>query len=124
MKPWTAWQNWVAVAAGLYAALAAIWTPTDGKTTTTLIILGVLTIIAGLINLSAPRLQSMEWAQGILGVLLFISPWVLAFTAMTGMAVTAWVCGIVTIVVTALVMPAVMSAREGSHQHHHRPSAA
>lgn len=121
MKTWTQWQNWVAVLAGLYAALAPIWTTTDGKTTTTLIVLGVLTIIAGLVNLSMPRRQSMEWSQGILGILLFISPWVLAFTGMTGIAITAWICGAVTIIVTALVMPSIMKAREG---HHHRPAAA
>lgn len=123
MKKWTKWQNWVAVAAGLYAALSPIWTRTDAKTTTTLIVLGVLTIIAGLINLSVPRLESVETAQGILGILLFISPWVLAFTAMTGIAVTAWICGAVTIVVTAWALPSVMKVREGQHQHH-RPSAA
>ena len=122
MKKWTKWQNWVAVAAGLYAALAPVWTTTDGKTTATMMVLGVLTIAAGLVNLSMPRLQSMEWAQGILGVLLFISPWVLAFTAMTGMAVTAWICGIVTIVVSALAMPQLMKMREDHH--HHRPAAA
>jgi hypothetical protein len=122
MKKWTKWQNWVAVAAGLYAALAAIWTPSDGKATTTLVVLGVLTIIAGLVNLSMPRMPSVEWAQGVLGVLLFISPWVLAFTAMTGVAVTAWICGIVTIIVTAWALPSLMKARED--QHHHRPAAA
>ena len=122
MKKWTKWQYWVAVVAGLYAALATIWTPADGKTAAAMIVLGVLTIAAGLVNLSMPRLQSMEWAQGILGVLLFVSPWVLAFTAMTGMAVTAWICGIVTIVVTAWAMPQLAKMRE-DHQHH-RPAAA
>src|SRR5665213_3378929 len=121
MKTWTKWQHWVAVAAGLYAALATMWTTTDGKTTTTLIVLGVLTIIAGLVNLSMPRMESVEWAQGILGILLFISPWVLAFTGMMGIAMTAWICGAVTIIVTALVMPSIMKVHDG---HHHRPSAA
>ncbi|MET4001935.1 hypothetical protein ABIB48_000633 [Arthrobacter sp. UYCu511] len=110
MKRRTAWRNGVAAAARLYAVFAAIWTRRDAKTTTTLIILGVLTIFAARINPSAPRLQSMESSQGILGVLLFISPWVLAFTAMTGMSVTAWVRDIVTIGVTALVMSAGMRA--------------
>ncbi|WP_288026998.1 SPW repeat protein [Arthrobacter sp.] len=122
MKKWTKWQNWVAVAAGLYAALASIWTTSDGKAATTLVVLGILTIIAGLVNLSMPRMPSVEWAQGVLGVLLFISPWVLAFTAMTGIAVTAWICGIVTIVVTAWALPSLMKGRED--QHHHRPAAA
>ena len=121
MKTWTKWQNWVAVAAGLYAALATIWTTTDGKTTTTLIVLGVLIAIAGLMNLFAPRMRSMEGAQGILGILLFISPWVLAFTGLTGIAITAFVCGAVTIIVTAWVRPAGMKTDEG---HHHRPAAA
>ncbi|WP_416418200.1 SPW repeat protein [Paenarthrobacter aromaticivorans] len=121
MKAWTKWQNWVAVAAGLYAALAPIWTPSDGKTTATLIVLGVLTVLAGLIDLAIPHLLSVEYAQGILGVLLFISPWVLAFTGLTGIALTAFVCGAVTIIATAWALPSVMKMHEGQH---HRPAAA
>ncbi|WP_423184601.1 SPW repeat protein [Arthrobacter sp. NyZ413] len=121
MKPWTKWQNWVAVAAGLYAALAPIWTPTTGKTTATLIVLGVLTLLAGLADLAMPRLLSVEYAQGVLGILLFVAPWVLGFTGMTGMAITAFVCGAVTIIATAWALPSVMKMHEGQH---HRPAAA
>lgn len=99
MKPWTRWQDWVAVAAGLYAALSTIWTPTDGTTTSTMIVLGVLIIIAGLVNLAMPKQASIEWAEAVLGALLFISPWVLAFTGMMGMAWTSWITGGVSIIV-------------------------
>src|SRR5690625_7895597 len=57
MKRWTRWQDWVAVAAGLYAALASIWTtPRTGATISLLIVLGVLMIAAGVWSLAAPEI--------------------------------------------------------------------
>jgi uncharacterized membrane protein HdeD (DUF308 family) len=99
MKKWTRWQDWVAVAAGLYAVLSPIWTRSDAKTTSTAIVLGALIIIAGLVNLATPRRNAVEWIEAVLGALLFISPWVLSYTGMYGMAWTAWIVGAVTVIV-------------------------
>jgi len=99
MKKWTRWQDWVAVAAGLYAVLSPIWTTSDGKTTGTAVVLGALIIIAGLVNLATPRQVAVEWIEAVLGALLFISPWALSYTHMYGMAWTAWIVGAVTVIV-------------------------
>ncbi len=94
MKRWTRWQDWVAVAAGLYAALASIWTtPRTGTTVSTLIVLGVLMIAAGVWSLAAPGLVSMEWILAVLSALLFIAPWVLGYAGSPGPAWTSWICG-------------------------------
>lgn len=96
MKRWTRWQDWVAVAAGLYAALASIWTtPRTGASMSLMIVLGVLMIVAGLWSLAAPGSVAMEWILAVIGALLFLSPWFGAFAASAGPAWTAWICGAV-----------------------------
>ena len=67
MKKWTRWQDWVAVAAGLYAALSTLWTTQSGASMAFMVTLGILLIIAGLWNLAMPRLAYMEWVEAILG---------------------------------------------------------
>ncbi|WP_370517260.1 SPW repeat protein [Pseudactinotalea sp. HY160] len=82
------------MAAGLYAALASIWTtPRTGATVSLMIVLGVLMIIAGLWSLAAPGFVSMEWILAVLSALLFISPWVTSYAGMSGPAWTSWICG-------------------------------
>lgn len=96
MKRWTRWQDWVAVAAGLCAALASIWTtPRTSASMSLMVVLGVLMIVAGLWSLAAPGSVTMEWILAALGALLFLSPWMGAFAGSAGPAWTAWICGAV-----------------------------
>lgn len=99
MRTWTRWQDWIAVIAGLYAALSPLWTTGTGAATGSLIVLGALIVIAALLNLALPRQRWLEWVEAVLGLLLFLSPWVLGFTDSTGAGWTAWITGGVTIVV-------------------------
>lgn len=114
MRTWTRWQDWVAVAAGLYAALSPLWTTTDAAASGSLIVLGILIIIAALINLAKPRLMVMEWIEVLLGVLLFISPWVLGYSDMTGASITAWIIGAITIIVGVWAATTMAPARAGT----------
>lgn len=94
MKRWTRWQDWVAVAAGLYAALASIWTtPRTGATISMMIVLGILMIAAAVWSLAVPGSVSMEWILAVVGALLFLSPWFGSFAGSAGPAWTAWICG-------------------------------
>lgn len=99
MKRWTRWQDWAAVAAGLYAALASIWTtPRTAASMWMMIILGILLAAAGVWSLAAPELVSMEWVVAAIGALLFISPWVGAYAGDAGPAWTSWICGAVGVI--------------------------
>lgn len=120
MKKWTRWQDWVAVVVGLYAALSSIWTATSGTATTVLIVLGVLTILAALSNLAQPGVRTTEYVEVAFGILMFISPWVMGFGGMTGVATTAWVVGAITIIVGVWALPSSMKL----HGTHHRPVSA
>jgi len=107
MNKWTRWQDWVAVAAGLYVALSTIWTAHTGASVPLMLVLGVLLIAAGVWSLAMPGLVAMEWIHVALGVLLFISPWVGNYASSAGAAWTSWIAGIVAIVVGLLaVQPA------------------
>jgi hypothetical protein len=98
VRKWVRWQDWSVLVVGLYAVLSPVWTTTSRKATTTLIVLGVLAAAAALWSLAVPELVAAETTMAVLGVLFFVAPWVVGFTASTGMARTAWVVGVVTFV--------------------------
>ena len=74
--------------------------------------LQILLIASGVVNLARPRMMAMEWVQGALGILLFISPWVGRYSSEAGVAWFCWVGGVVTIVVAGLAMQPM------AHMHH------
>ena len=119
MKRWTRWQDWATVAAGLVAALATIWVAPGGLSIALMIVLGVLLIAAGLVNLAMPGLEWMEWVHGVIGVLLFVSPWAGMYAAHMGAAWFSWVCGGVAIIVAAWELVPVPggSAHRMAHSH-------
>lgn len=119
MKKSTRWQDWVALIAGVIALLAPLVTTTDTRATWTMVILGGLTVLASAYSLFAPgeRESMQEASHAVLGVLLFIAPWVMGFADMSGLAWTAWITGAVTFVVGVMALPQVSS-------HMHRPAAS
>jgi SPW repeat len=111
---WRRWQDWVAVVAGVYAFLSPIWTPTVSKATTTLVILGIVAAVVGLVSLAMPGAVALEWIEVVVGILMFIAPWVIGFTATMGMAWTAWIVGVVLVVVGLLALPQVNRVHRGT----------
>lgn len=82
----------------------------------TLIIGGLVIAIAAIFALGTPVVLIMDWLQAGLGFLLFISPWVLRFSDELAAAFTAWIVGIITVIVSALITLKVQKAvnREAS----------
>ncbi|RDI33911.1 SPW repeat-containing protein [Rhodococcus sp. AG1013] len=114
MKASTRWQDYAAVIIGAYAALSPLWLATDTGARWSLIVLGVLVALAGLASMARPGMAAVDYAMGVFGVLMFISPWVMNFSSMTGASWTAWVVGALTVVVAVAGLPA-MSARMHGH---------
>ncbi|PRY34360.1 SPW repeat protein [Umezawaea tangerina] len=112
-KAWTRWQDWAEVVLGVVVLL----TPTVADTTTgamwTMIVLGALIAIDGLVSLAAPAVVYGEWFQIVLGALLFISPWVIGYSDLTGAAWTSWVAGVLTAAAGAVALPAANAAHSG-----------
>ncbi|GAA0911724.1 SPW repeat domain-containing protein [Virgisporangium aurantiacum] len=113
MRKWTRWQDWVALVAGVYAILAPIWTTTVTAATGTLILLGFVTALAAVLSLAEPGIVAVEWFRATLGVVVFVSPWVVNFHSTTGMAWTAWIVGAVSFVASLLAVPESNKAHRG-----------
>lgn len=109
-RAWTRWQDWAQVVLGLVAALSTIWLDTSTKVLWTMIVLGALIAIDGLWSLAAPGVVASEGVEVVLGVLLFIAPWVLSYTALTGASWFSWVIGGLAVIVGATALPAANSA--------------
>jgi SPW repeat len=108
MRPWTRLQDWVTLLAGVYTAtsplaLSTIGMTGDGKVVAAMITLGALLVISSIASLARPNLIATEWATTLLGVLLFIAPWVVGYTGLTGAAWTSWIVGVVVVVVSLTV---------------------
>lgn len=112
-RSWQRWQDWVAVVIGVLVALSPIVVATDTAALWTLIVFGVLIAAAGLWSLAQPESVVSEYAHGVLGVLLFISPWVLTYADMSGAAWTSWIGGVLTVAVGLAALPEANEAHKG-----------
>jgi VIT1/CCC1 family predicted Fe2+/Mn2+ transporter len=101
MKGWTHPQDFIALIVGVYALLSPLWTTTTSKATTTMVVLGAVTAVLSLIELVRPDMLSIEGLTALMGVLFFISPWVMGFSDMRAMSWTAWAAGVSTFVIGA-----------------------
>jgi hypothetical protein len=105
-RAWIRWQDWAAAAVGAYAALAPIWTAADQTAVATLVVFGVLILLAALWSLAQPGAVVSEYGHAMLGVLLFLAPWVFGYYAeFTGAAWTSWVVGVLTVALGLWAVP-------------------
>ncbi|MFD8498973.1 SPW repeat protein [Amycolatopsis sp. NPDC059657] len=116
-RPWMRPHDWAEVLLGVVAALSPLWMDTDNTAMWTMIVLGALIALDGLASLARPGMVYGEGAQIVFGALLFLSPWVLSYTEFNGAAWTAWIVGVLTIVVGAAAVPVANAAHKmaGSH---------
>ena len=119
MRPWTRLQDWATLIAGLFAALSPIWVSTTGERDArwALIVLGALLAIAALVSLAMPGVVATEWLTVLLGVLLFVAPWVLTYTERVGASWTSWVVGAIAIILGASAIPASNRVHRQAIQH-------
>ena len=94
MKSWNRMQDAVAVVLGVFAALSPMWLDTTDRAMWSLVVLGVLVALSGLAHMARPDMAMADYAMGVFGVLMFISPWVMNFDALRGASWTAWVVGV------------------------------
>lgn len=117
-KAWTRWEDWGAVVLGVLTALAPIVVTTSAAAVTTMIVLGVLTVAAGLWSLAQPGMVATEWITMALGVLLFVSPFVMTYTALPGAAWTSWIIGVLEVAISAVAVPAANAVHRGLTAQH------
>jgi hypothetical protein len=103
MRSWTRWQSWLNVIVGVWLFISpwVLGTTADAATAWNAWIIGAAIFVVALIALGATASVAAvaPWANVVLGVWLFISPWVLRYTDVSDGAVNAWVFGVVTVLV-------------------------
>jgi uncharacterized membrane protein HdeD (DUF308 family) len=110
VRPWTRPHDWAEVVLGVVAVLSFLWMDTDNAAMWTMIVLGALVALDGLASLAMPGQVYGEGIQIVLGVLMFISPWVMTYTDMSGIAWSSWIIGGLTVIVGAAALPVAQAA--------------
>lgn len=116
-RAWTRPHDWAEVVIGVVAALSPLWLSTDKTAMWTMVVLGALIALDGLVSLAMPGMVYGEGVQIALGVLLFIAPWVMGYTAMNGASWTSWIAGVLTVIAGAAAMPVANAAHRTAGQH-------
>lgn len=101
-RKWKTWPDWVNLVLGAYVALAPLWTA--GATAGWFVTLGLLVVAGSLWALATASSQASEWSVLVVGVVLFLAPWLGGFAAATGAAWTAWLVGLAVVVFAAVAM--------------------
>lgn len=109
-RAWTRPQDWAEVVLGVVAALSPLWMDTNNAAVWAMIVLGALIAIDGLVSLAMPGLVYGEYVQVVLGVLMFISPWVLSYSEFNGISWSSWIIGALTVVVGLTAVPMAQAA--------------
>ena len=112
-KAWTRSQDRAEVVIGVVVLLSPLVVDTTTGATWTMIVLGALIAIDGLVSLAMPAMVYGEWFQMVLGALLFISPWVIGYTEMNAASWVSWIGGVLTVAAGAMAMPLANAAHGG-----------
>jgi hypothetical protein len=118
VQPWTRPYDWAEVVLGVVAVLSPLWMDTNNAAMWTMIILGALVALDGLASLAMPGMVYGEAVQIVLGVLMFISPWVLGYTEFSGISWTSWIAGALIIIVGGAGLQVAQSAHRSTAGQH------
>ena len=116
-RAWARPHDWAEVVIGVVAALSPLWLSTDTTAMWTMVVLGALIALDGLVSLAMPGMVYGEGIQIALGVLLFIAPWVMGYTEFNGASWTSWIAGVLTVIAGAAAMPVANAAHRTAGQH-------
>ncbi|NIH78911.1 SPW repeat protein [Amycolatopsis viridis] len=112
-RAWTRPHDWAEVVLGLVALLTPLWASTDNAAMWTMIVLGALIALDGLLSLAVPGLVYGEGLQVVLGALLFIAPWVMTYTGLGVAAWSSWIIGALTVIAGLAALPVANSVHRG-----------
>lgn len=104
MRAWTRWQDWVSLVLGviLFITPWVFATASHSNSSWDAWIVGILGVILALWALASLSTASIaQWISLLLGIWLFISPWILGFAAVSAAAWSAWIIGILFVIANA-----------------------
>jgi hypothetical protein len=102
MTTWRRWQDWVVVGLGVVLLLTpfAFGGAATSTAAYTAYVLGVLIALAGVLNAAMKDAGGLELVPAVLAVILFVSPWLFGFTAVTALAWSAWIIAVLVVLAT------------------------
>lgn len=94
---WRRWQDYVTMATGVLLFLSpfVFGETSQGVAAGGAYVLGVLLLLSGILAAAMPEGRGIEIVPAVIGVVTFLSPWVLGFAGVAALAWSAWVLGIV-----------------------------
>jgi SPW repeat len=99
------WQDWVVIAIGvvLFATPFVSGETSNGTALNSAYVLGALVAGAGLLAafMASPS-RFVAWIVAALGVILFFTPWLFGFTAVTAIAWVSWIAGVLAVGVSGI----------------------
>lgn len=94
------WQDWAIMAIGVvvFATPFVAGETSNGNAAYSAYILGALVAAAGLLAafMESPA-RFVAWIAAALGVILFFTPWLFGFTAVTAVAWVSWIAGVLVV---------------------------
>jgi hypothetical protein len=102
---WRRWQDWATVVVGVLLFITPLVFGATGTATAAWnAYRGVLLVIVGVSSLATPSVRLTERAEVVIGGLVFLAPWVLGFSALTSIDISAWIAGILAVVLGGSVL--------------------
>jgi len=103
---WKRWQDWASVVIGvlLFVTPFVFGATANTAAAFTAYVGGVLLAVGGLWSLASPANRSVEWAVVVLGVLIFIAPFVFGFTTLSALAWSSWIAGVLAVIFAGSVL--------------------
>ena len=117
MKSWTRWQDWVSLVLGviLFITPWIFGTAINGTRSWDAWILGIIGVVLALIALAMVSAATVtEWISVVLGIVVFISPWVFGFATLGAAAWPAWIIGVLFVIVNGWALYQTRTPRVGA----------
>ena len=107
MTAWKRWQDWSVVVLGAILFVTPFVFGDTAMTTAAAssYVLGVLVVLAGLLNGAMSRAGGLELIPAILAVIVFVSPWLFGFASVTALAWSAWVIAVLLAIAVGSLYP-------------------
>jgi uncharacterized membrane protein HdeD (DUF308 family) len=99
MTAWKRWQDYATMATGVLLFISPFVFGETSQRTAALsaYVLGVLLFLSGILAAAIREGRGVELVPAVLGVVTFVSPWILGFTGVAAIAWAAWILGIVAV---------------------------
>lgn len=105
-KTWVRWQNWCTTLLGLLIFLSPWYLQlfTLHASSWNVWCSGIVILIVSLWSLGLPESPILQWANVILGLWVFISPWAIGYWDFAGQAWSSWTMGILVALLSGWVL--------------------